>query len=506
MNGTKIMLRYGMLCGVLLWVFTGVYANPPTEVFDSITRNPQMDFDLLGAVYNQDAEMINLLIIAGADPNAQDVSGFSALMFAVSTGNEAIVDYLLDQGANPDATDESGYNALIYSILYDHSHIFFRLLPITHNVDHQNNEGHTALFLVAQSGDTSMAQALIDQGSDLHLQDEAGMQALHHAVAFGHFYMTDMLIFYGADVNARDHGGATPLHLAAFYGQDEIAGLLMEMGGQPNPKDKQGNTPLMAATANYQLQTVWYLIESGADLSVHNDEGHTALSLAMTLGDDQILDLILSYDFVDYPSSEKMQNALAEAYHQKNRDLVNRMIAIPGVDPRGLYFSEISALSGLEFNDNELMYVFQVGAFESRYRLNISASFKRRAGTKKVVVLQDDYLKYRFLEKRHIASLNLQREIILRRWNRKEWGVMPGAGLLYSWADYNGTSIEPPSGIAVKPVLDMYYRYGNFRITGGYNFFRTGQTSVPAHRLNISVGYSFSLPGAKRPAVFEPVW
>ncbi len=63
------------------------------------------------AGYGHEA-VVNRLLAAGADVNAVNVDGRSALMWAAEGGDEAIVDRLLAAGANVEALDTQGRTAL----------------------------------------------------------------------------------------------------------------------------------------------------------------------------------------------------------------------------------------------------------------------------------------------------------------------------------------------------------------------------------------------------------
>jgi len=57
------------------------------------------------------SEMLNFLLAAGADLNAQDNTGETALMGAALWGRREVVAYLLEAGADPDITNKEGETA-----------------------------------------------------------------------------------------------------------------------------------------------------------------------------------------------------------------------------------------------------------------------------------------------------------------------------------------------------------------------------------------------------------
>ena len=71
---------------------------------------------LLSAVKSGDTAKANAMLQGGADSNARDASGATALMLAATAGNLEIVKTLLAGGADVKATDELGWTALMKAV------------------------------------------------------------------------------------------------------------------------------------------------------------------------------------------------------------------------------------------------------------------------------------------------------------------------------------------------------------------------------------------------------
>lgn len=70
---------------------------------------------LLGACYKGDLEITKLLLKHGADVNAKNSQGTTALIYATQANNIVLVKLLLESGANKTLAEKSGKTALSYA-------------------------------------------------------------------------------------------------------------------------------------------------------------------------------------------------------------------------------------------------------------------------------------------------------------------------------------------------------------------------------------------------------
>jgi hypothetical protein len=154
-------------------------------------------------------------IQAGADANGCDEdSGNTALMKAAASGNAEVIRILLETGADPNARNKKGETALM-----------------------------AAAKSYRHCGDTMLL--LIENGADLNAQDERGRTALHHAVAGKcAAEAVGLLIAHGTDLNVPDDKGSCPLHLAARAGAYDLAETLLNAGAASWSVDYSGNMPV----------------------------------------------------------------------------------------------------------------------------------------------------------------------------------------------------------------------------------------------------------------------
>lgn len=78
--------------------------------------NPRGRFMLSPLMHaTKDLEMVKLLVSYGADVNLGNIRGATPLMAAATDGTSAVVRYLLEKGADANARDKDGYTALTYA-------------------------------------------------------------------------------------------------------------------------------------------------------------------------------------------------------------------------------------------------------------------------------------------------------------------------------------------------------------------------------------------------------
>ena len=111
------------------------------------------DAPVADAAMRGDVEAVRTLIKQGADVNAAQGDGMTALHWAAETGNIELAQVLVTAGANTSAVTRRG--------------------------------SHTPLHVAARAGRGAVVKALLDAGADANAKTSSGATALHQAAGAG---------------------------------------------------------------------------------------------------------------------------------------------------------------------------------------------------------------------------------------------------------------------------------------------------------------------------------
>lgn len=213
-----------------------------TALMHSVHNSHQTLLEILGntGANSNEQNIINLLINAEADVNARDKLGNTALFIASASSlkNTDNISALINFGANINIQNNNGETALMKALKqrrFFESHINNIMALINAGVDlnKQDRQGHTALIIATNSGQICFVNALITAGADLNLPQFRNITPLMFASLAGHIDIVNALIKAGADYNKQAFVGETALMLAAIKGHKNIIIALLNANANP---------------------------------------------------------------------------------------------------------------------------------------------------------------------------------------------------------------------------------------------------------------------------------
>ena len=181
-------LAWNALSAVLLSAMAGT-AFAQAEIADAAATGNKVE--------------IERLLKSGADVNAQQGDGATALQWAAYRGDARLAELLLKAGAKPGLANHDGASPLWLAATRGDAAVIQALLKGGADANEQLPLGRRPLMLAARSGSVDAVHALLEHGADVNASEtERGTTALMQAADQGHADVLKELIKHGANVAA----------------------------------------------------------------------------------------------------------------------------------------------------------------------------------------------------------------------------------------------------------------------------------------------------------------
>jgi ankyrin repeat protein len=276
---------------------------------------------LAEAVARGNREIVEVLLLAGANVNGRTRDGRTPLMSISDKTSVDLLRDLLSYGANVNARDDYGDNAIIVAAGLPNLGLLKELMSAGARIDAMNSVGQNALFVAARNN-VEAVDLLIKSGADLNVRDEDGQTALMAMASYGDVALFQALANKGANVDLADYEGRTTLMLAASNEDPAIAELMIRMGANIDVQATDGTTALMVAAEAERDKTLALLIAAGANLNATDAQGQTVLARVAMTGSEEMTQALLDAG-ADFKIKDKEGNTpLAIARERENEEIV----------------------------------------------------------------------------------------------------------------------------------------------------------------------------------------
>ena len=255
------VLRRWLGVAMLPWLLAGAERAPAGHAGSAA---PDADSPVADAAQRGDLEAVRRLLREGADVNAPQGDGMTALHWAAERGDESLCEVLLYAGARVDAGTRIGhYTPLHLAARAANEAVLGRLLRAGSDPNAlTTNSGAAPLHLAAASGDPGVIAALVEGGADVNGREGAwGQTPLIFAAANNRVAAIEVLLRAGADPSLTAHSVDADAHARADAAAERrisefLAAFKEKEGGgpewQPTPSQVQA-----AMDASREIQRKW---------------------------------------------------------------------------------------------------------------------------------------------------------------------------------------------------------------------------------------------------------
>lgn len=380
------------------------------------------------AIHSGDISKITELV--SENPNIVNTKGRlnrTPLYWASLYGNKGIVQFLLDQGADINAVDNYGYSALHNASTFGFVEIAellirkgaevnlkavpldvftsdktsSRVVRIKIKGEYENwndDPGNplsrmpscgTPLHNAVYKADTNMIELLISQGADINLINAHGMSALHCAASQKKIGIIKLLLSKGAGINIQDERvKQTPLNLVSERDNEEVVKVLIENGADVNVKNIYGQTPLFRAVGFYGNENIAeILISKGSEVNIQDNLGFSPLHHAVMAGQSESMELLIKKDADVKLKDNDGMTALHRLADMDKDDY--RFYSKPDIlkwyhtkifDPN--YAAELLLKNGAEINARDKLNHTPLFYSEKTEKKGLSSLLRTKGGTK----------------------------------------------------------------------------------------------------------------------------
>ncbi|XP_058134543.1 ankyrin repeat and SOCS box protein 3 isoform X3 [Dasypus novemcinctus] len=205
-------------------------ADPNTTTLEETTP-------LFLAVENGQIDVLRLLLQHGANVNgSHSMCGWNTLHQASFQENAEIIKLLLKKGANKECQDDFGITPLFVAAQYGKLESLRILISSGANVNCQALDKATPLFIAAQEGHIKCVELLLSSGADpdLYCNEDNWQLPIHAAAQMGHAKILDLLIPFTNRVCDTGPDKVSPVYSAVFGGHEECLETLLQNGYSPD--------------------------------------------------------------------------------------------------------------------------------------------------------------------------------------------------------------------------------------------------------------------------------
>jgi ankyrin repeat protein len=282
-----VAAEYNQLDAVRVLLDAGVAADIP----NNWRQTPLYQLAMLGHARPAEIAIVDLLVEAGADVNAQDRKGFAPIHVAARRANLPFLRHLIARGARLDTRTHDGAAPLDYAVYrrkWDSARV---LVSGGADVNARDGEGQSLLGWAISKADVDLVRGVLDLGARMDLDDD-GWTPLQHAAWNGQETIAKLLLQRGANPDASTREGP-PLRIAARRGHANYARVLLDHRAACDPPFDDWS-PMQVAASLGHAAVIEVLVQAGCDPHDVGERTAPAMILAAQHGHVEVVRTMLA--------------------------------------------------------------------------------------------------------------------------------------------------------------------------------------------------------------------
>ncbi|XP_018587449.2 transient receptor potential cation channel, subfamily N, member 1 isoform X2 [Scleropages formosus] len=241
----------------------------------------------IAAQVKEGKNVAEMLLKSGADVNAEQENGETAVHVAARHGNLQTLKALIEEGGDVTWQSKAGENPLHIAARHCRAHIVREILTYLAN-ERSYSEAQRCVCQENHAGETPLHLAAALKKEMAHSEGER-------------IDIITALMEYDADAAAATkEAGETPLHYCARVGNSDVLQAILSnvednsLSLVVNKHAKNGRSPLLLAAEGGHTEVVKVLLQNHARVDIFDEQGKAALHLAAEHGYEEIADILLS--------------------------------------------------------------------------------------------------------------------------------------------------------------------------------------------------------------------